>query len=146
MPAPQKAAGEAVTRHQPQKPRLSWTILPPEGRTEPAPPMPACTLEGGWSDGTVEAWRKLWALPQATQWQADDSELAVWILIHETIWYRSPKGPSPTLISQMRGIDDKHGLNPRAMRDLVWRIGDSDEGAAVKPKRKQRRSVDLKLV
>lgn len=47
--------------------RGSWTELPAEGRTEPAPEWPAPTQTAR----EAELWAEMWATPQALVWERD---------------------------------------------------------------------------
>lgn len=101
--------------------------------------MPAAPWQDGWHAGSVEQWERLWSTPQATQWREDDPELDRWILLHEVVWFRS-KTPSIGMLTEMRQIEDRHGLNPKAMAAMVWRIGEP-EAPQQRPKPARRRTL-----
>lgn len=122
-----KPDGQKVTRHAPQ---FGWTNLPAEGRKGKAPTLPAVRH---WTEFTLGWWRDLWATPQATQWDEDNPELIRLALLHETIWSSdAEKGPSPGILSEMRQIEDRFGLNPKAMLQLRWRIDEAPVPASTR--------------
>lgn len=107
-------------RRNRMQPAFGWTTLPADGRPGKAPTLPTARR---WTDFTLNWWKALWATPQATQWAEDSPELFRLALLHETIWGASDeKGPSPGILSEMRQIEDRFGLNPKAMLQLRWRI------------------------
>lgn len=112
---------------------FGWTDLPKAGCKGKPPALPA--IKPTWHAETRRWWATLWAMPQATIWARDDSELFRLALLHEHVWHRSP-APSATLLAEMRQIEDRHGLNPKAMLQLRWRIVDDAAGVAAKPIRK----------
>jgi hypothetical protein len=69
----------------------------------------------------------LWATPQATQWAEDDSELERWALLQEWVWAPEPPASIGALLSELRQIEDRHGLNPKALLTLRWRMVADDE-------------------
>ena len=113
-----KPDGAKVTRH---KPRFDWVDLPVAHELE-APELPEWTL---WHAKTVELWRDLWTKPQAVMWDASGSSLFVWAkLIDDLI---SGRSEAVKVSGELRQIEDRHGLTPKAMMQLRWRIVD-DEG------------------
>lgn len=139
MPRYPKPDGERVNHHALA---FDWVALPAEGRDGPVPELPERTPE--WAESTREWWARLWATPQATQWAEDDPEIARLALLHQTVWHESPKGPSPGLLNEMRQIEDRHGLNPKAMLQLRWRVVAQAGAEESKPKAaKGRRGLEL---
>lgn len=136
MPRYPKPDGERVNHHALA---FDWVGLPAEGRPGPAPKMP----DREWASSTREWWARLWATPQATQWAEDDPEIARLALLHQTIWHESPNGPSPGLLSEMRQIEDRHGLSPKAMLQLRWKIVRTETAEEQKPKSSGRRGLEL---
>lgn len=129
-----KPDGQKVTRHAP---KFDWVSLP-ERREEPAPELPAWRL---WNDKTVEWWTELWTRPQATQWDQDGSTLWTLACLYDDLI--SNRAEAAKVSAEMRQHEDRHGLNPKAMLQLRWRVsGDSE------PNRSQtrRRRSALKVV
>ena len=123
-----KPDGERRNRHAPA---FGWKVLPAEGRKGPTPPLPDWRK---WSESTLTWWQALWATPQASQWLTDDPELPRLALMHETVW--SSSRPSAALLTEMRQIEDRHGLSPKAMLQLRWIVAEPAPSEAPKPKPK----------
>jgi len=121
-----KPDGQKVTRHAPT---FQWITLPAEGRQGTAPTLPKIRL---WSAATKAAWKLLWSSPQATQWDQTGRTLHAWAALHHDLveGERAVAG----VAAEMRNIADRHGLNPKAMLQLRWRIAES-EPEEVAPKR-----------
>lgn len=122
-----KPDDQKVTRHAP---RFGWTDLPSEGRQGPPPALPADRI---WQPLTLEWWAKLWAQPEATQWKQDGSTLIALAALWDDLF--AGRFPAMKLSPEMRAIEDRHGLNPKAMLQLRWRVV-SDELAERRPKPK----------
>jgi hypothetical protein len=122
----QKPTDQKINRN-PTK--LSWVSLPPGGRIAAPPELPDNLLKQGtvWMPATLEAWSRMWASPQALMWDQTGQSLHAWAILHDAL-IRGDKAPAP-LIGEMRQIEDRHGLNPKAMAQLCWRIGDEDDEA-----------------
>jgi hypothetical protein len=118
-PAP-KPDDERVTRHAPQ---FTWTNLPADGNPAPAPPLPRAPKGRAWLKQTRTWWAALWATPQSTQWRRDDPEMQRLAAMHDRFWRGESTGAE---LSEMRQIEDRHGLNPKAMLQLRWRIVDAE--------------------
>lgn len=126
----------------------SWTILPASGRPGPAPELPPLR---SWSDQTRAWWAGLWATPQATQWDASGRTLHGLALLYEQV--QLFPGRSAGALSEMRQIEDRHGLNPKAMAQLRWRIASPADASPVPAlkagpagrKAAARRAIVLKL-
>ena len=102
------------------KPTFEWTLLPATGRKGPAPKLPAKTPDRNpWSATTKSWWSKLWHTPQATQWREDDDELYRLAWLRERFWLGQATGTDQNV---MLAIEDRHGLNDKAMMNLRWRI------------------------
>jgi len=61
-------------------------------------------------------------------------------LLWERLWVADE--PSASLLAEMRAIEDRLGLNPRAMLQLRWRIGPPTE-AKVSPIARPRRKLKV---
>ena len=114
-----------VTRHTPKH---QWAVLPANGRKGAPPKLPAWR---SWSADTRKAWAVLWSKPQAVMWDQDGSSLFRWALLHELMIDEDVKNPA-VLSAEMRQLEDRHGLSPKAMAQLAWKIGADDE-AEVEP-------------
>jgi hypothetical protein len=74
--------------------------------------------------GARGAWRYLWSLPQAVAWE----ELA---LVRTVARYAvalvaaERPGATPYLLSEVRQLEDRLGLNAVSMRRLMWEVADS---------------------
>lgn len=120
-----KPDGQKVTRHAPT---FDWVILPASGRKGPVPKLPGGTK---WLKATREAWADLWSSPQAVAWDQSGRTLHSWAEAHHALQEAKKDGKSVTpILAEMRSIEDRHGLNPKAMLQLRWRIVD-DEGVVV---------------
>jgi len=90
-------------------------------------------------------WIRLWQSPQATQWDDTNFDaITRYVILHEKARVFMWDGPMLTAVAQ---IEETHGLTPRAMRRLFWRIKGSSEAttmdhlAPVKPIRKEREEL-----
>jgi hypothetical protein len=127
-------------RRRKNTPTFGWTILPAAGREGDPPPMPAIPawLEvecGDWPASTVQAWSQLWCKPQATAWDQSGSTLRHWVVLHAK---DIALGINASERAEMRQIEDRHGLNPKALLQLRWRIDDSVTSAAPTPPTRER--------
>jgi hypothetical protein len=109
-------------------PTFGWTVLAPKPRVK----MPALPT-GKWSAETRQWWRVLWRRPQAVMWDPTGLSLRTAARLYEAI-VRGESALAP-LSAELRQIEDRHGLNPRAMLQLRWRIADPGdlEGVAAGP-------------
>lgn len=122
-------------------PVFSWTTLPLDGRSGPAPELP----EGReWPSATRSAWETMWRKPQATQWDEDGSSLHRWAWLHADLTLG--KGGAASLSSEMRQIEDRHGLSPKAMLQLKWRIGTDEATDKAERPKTQRGRRKLRVV
>ena len=122
-----KPDGQKVTRHAPQ---FGWTDLPMEGRKGKAPLLPKWRL---WHAETEKWWKALWATPQATQWKQDGSTLFVLATLYDDLI--GGRAEPAKVSAEMRQHEDRHGLNPKAMLQLRWRVTDPDAVANSAPAR-----------
>lgn len=101
------------------------TVLPAEGRKGRTPVWP---LDPEPSPGERRMWVRLWKTPQAYAWgQLGGIEFAA------ARYVRLVCAPSETVrgsvITQISGMEDRLGLTPRSMKQMLWVI-DSTELAA----------------
>jgi len=144
-----KPDGQKVTRHEPA---FGWVDLPAAGRPGPPPPLPSYVT---WSVYTKRAWAEMWASPQATQWDQSGRTLVGWAeLVEQKVraerarvspppaliaaglleikgWEKlfGHKAPAVSVYGELRQIEDRHGLNPKAMLQLRWRITSAEVAA-----------------
>lgn len=105
-----------------------WITLPAEGRLGSAPKLslPAQItkdFEGDQRAAKRSAralWAKWWASPMATMWSTDDAPSLTRLLI--MITRAGETGGSSAELGEIRQLEDRFGLNPRARRSLFWRI------------------------
>ncbi len=139
-PAPKPDA----ERRRTNAPSFEWKILP-TSHDIAAPELPEWRI---WQDRTREWWTNLWAKPQATQWVADGSTLfSLALLMDDVIAGRTDVNKASP---EIRQHEDRHGLNPKAMLQLRWRIDEppAAEESAARPRRKvdARRKRALKVI
>ena len=136
-----KPDGDAVTRHKQQ---FSWVDLPATGRRGNPPALPKRVAGSkAWSAQTKAAWRAMWKKPQATQWDQDGSSMHMWAMLHEDMIQAQKKEKSipASVAGEMRQIEDRHGLTPKAMLQLRWRVADPVVAQKAKPKVSDDRKV-----
>jgi hypothetical protein len=64
-------------------------------------------------------WKKLWALPQAIEWERMQCEDIVALYVR-AFCAASEGEPDTKMLAEVRQLDAKIGLSPKAMRDLRW--------------------------
>lgn len=127
-----KPDGQKVTRHEP---KFGWTDLPEAGRTEPAPELPDWRK---WMPSTFAWWADLWTKPQATAWEQDGSTLWTLACLYDDLI--AGRTDAAKVSAEMRQHEDRHGLNPKAMLQLRWRVvSDQADEDAPAPKASDRR-------
>lgn len=125
---------------------FDWVMLPAEGRVGPAPKLPSKPIVAGpgvWSKSTKDWWADLWRSPQAVVWDQSGRTLFRLALLHELL---DAGGVAVAgLASEMRQIEDRHGLSPKSLLQLRWRIveaGDVVQLPVVSKRRGQLKVVD----
>jgi hypothetical protein len=106
-------------RRRRNKTSYTGTDLPTSGRSQPAPKLPEWR---SWDPRTRKSWRTMWKSPQATQW--DPSGISLWTYAHLVDLLVTAKYPAHRLSPELRAHEDRHGLNPKAMATLRWRVVD----------------------
>lgn len=119
---------------------FSWTYLPAAGRKGKTPPLPKWRI---WHPETLVWWRKLWTTPQATQWKDDGSTLLVLAALYDDLI--SGRSDPAKVSAEMRQHEDRHGLNPKAMLQLRWRLDDGEQTTTT-PIAPKRRTKPAKVV
>lgn len=138
-PAP-KPDAERLRRNAPT---FGWVELPADGREGPIPdlpdPQPWMVEKGGWPVATRAAWKRLWEKPQATQWDQDGTTLHGWALLHASM---AINGVTSAGLGELRSIEGLHGLSPKAMVQLRWRVTGDTGNATLATPRRNASSVD----
>lgn len=112
-----KADSERQRRNAPS---FEWVNLPKGGRGGKAPGMPKGRQ---WSTATRSMWRDLWKLPQAVMWDPAWPVFSDWCLLREAMLEK----PMASTSAELRMLEDRLGLNPKAMLALRWRIVDDEQ-------------------
>ncbi|MGD9996968.1 MAG: hypothetical protein AB7R77_05960 [Ilumatobacteraceae bacterium] len=118
---------------------FDWSDLPAAGRPGKPPKLPALRT---WSAETRRWWAELWSKPQATAWDQTGSTAVGMAVLYEDLQHVDPARVAG-LLAELRAHEDRHGLNPKAMLQLRWRIVKPEEPAvtASKPKTDRRKRV-----
>lgn len=98
--------------------RPAFRRLPAAGRDTPPPAWP---LGGRASKGELELWAELWRSPQAVAWEELGWVRTVARYARITIAAERPRAIA-AVMSEARQLEDRLGLNPKAMRSLGWEI------------------------
>ncbi len=110
---------------------FDWTVLPVEGRKGRAPALPALRV---WDDEDRAYWRALWRKPQAVVWEREGHVEFVARLLALRHDFVHGDGAAAALSGEMRQLEDRLGLNPKALMGLRWRIVADEVAAARRPK------------
>lgn len=106
------------TRRRRNPPTIPTTVLPAGGRQGPIPRPPSFVQLGkvgrAW-------WRWAWQTPQAAAWP-DGSEVTV--ARRAQLEEQYAESGDVKLLPEMRQLDDRLGLSPKAMAQLRWKIAD----------------------
>jgi hypothetical protein len=117
-----KGDGERRNRAERQ---FDWSVLPMEGRDGPPPALPAWRE---WTSQTLAWWAELWATPQATMWDQSGRSMHTLALLHHELM--TDASNAAKVSAEMRQHEDRHGLTPKAMLQLRWRISSQPAVAA----------------
>lgn len=104
-------------RRNPNPPAFGWVILAPRPRVK----APALPKGRAWCPETVAWWRELWGRPQAAMWDETGITLHPAARLHDLI---ATKGTTASLEAELRHHYDRHGLSPKGLLQLRWRVGD----------------------
>lgn len=99
--------------------------LPAEGRLGPAPEYPLSAP----LPAELEMWSRLWALPQAVEWERIQCEDMVALYVRTYVLATSDGIASPQLqklLAEIRQLDSKIGISPSAMQSLRWERAEPD--------------------
>lgn len=97
--------------------RAEWRRLPASGRAGDPPEWPLSKP----TRAEAELWRQLWASPQAIAWEAFGWARTVARYCRAAI-QAEKRGALAFLLSEVRQLEDRIGLNPKAMKHLQWVI------------------------
>lgn len=137
MPATPKPPGQRVRRNRDQK---QWRGLPAEGRRGKAPTLPA--KRPAWLRATREWWTTIWASPMATAWLPAD--VPVLIRLARMV-ERELRGEAVVAeLAEMRQLEDRFGLSPRARRLLQWEVANAGVKADEEPEPEQRQLAPVR--
>lgn len=120
------------------------TVLPSGGRVGDVPAWPLSRDE-------PSLWADLWRTPQAAAWErlGWTRVVARYAVLIEAV-EDSEGVPAAALLGEVRQMEDRLGLNPKAMRSLLWEVADLDQVAdkrvTEKPSRTAAKRAELKIV
>jgi len=103
-------------------PAHGFKHLPAEGRSGPTPSWPLTTFA---SDDEDAMWIRLWKLPQAIEWERMHCEDIVALYVRAFV--RASDADNYKLLAEVRQLDSKIGISPRAMMDLRWETDEQPE-------------------
>lgn len=106
---------------------MPWTILPLH-HDVPAPPLPSWRE---WNPATVSWWKDLWTRPQAACWDPTGFTLDVLAMLHDDVF--SGRVEMKRVSAEIRQWGDLHGLTPKAMVGLRWRLASETDSAVEAP-------------
>jgi hypothetical protein len=104
--------------------RVGPVKLPAGGRKGEPPAWP---LPGGMDGFEEQAWRELWATPQAAAWEAHGWSRVV-ARYCRVLVEAEQRGAKATARNQATLLEDRLGLTPKAMRLLLWTIAEDEVG------------------
>lgn len=93
--------------------------LPASGRRGDPPAWPL----GRPTKAERELWLELWRSPQAVAWESLGWARSVARYVR-TVLVAEARGAPATTLAEARQFEDRLGLNPLAMRRLMWEIVD----------------------
>jgi hypothetical protein len=108
-----KPEGETVHRVQLKH---GWQDLPAQ-HDGPVPELPDWRE---WDILTIAWWNDLWKKPQAAMWQQDGSTLFPLACLMDDLI--SVRDGSAKVTGEIRAYEDRHGLSPKSMQQLLWRV------------------------
>jgi hypothetical protein len=133
MAPPRKPEVERVRRNVPDP----STFIPTKPRGE-VPAAPGLLVH---EPHALEWWDRLWREPIAVLWRSfDEPAVARLCLLYAQVFagLLDDKG----VLMEVRSLEDRFGLNPRARQQLRWLVAEESAGPAKpKPARRQRLKV-----
>lgn len=122
-------AKDPTSRRRRNAPAVNLQELPRDGYQGPIPDWPVGMVPG---PDVAGVWSSLWRRPQAAAWAHMGFENAVARLAVLTVAAMDPGAPSAVL-TEVRQMEDRLGLNPASMQRLRWKLADEAEEAEVVP-------------
>lgn len=95
-----------------------WIVLPLAGRPGAAPDWPLTSATAR----ELDVWARLWATPQATQWERLAQEVQVAIYVRRLVEVEKP-GAAAALGSLVVRLADGLGLTIPGLRANRWQLG-----------------------
>lgn len=119
------------------------TMLPASGRTGDTPGWPLAIAE-------PPVWAELWHQPQAVFWERNMLARVVARYAMLLVASETPDAPA-ALLGEVRQLEDRLGLNPKAMRSLLWEVTEDEVGAkrdtvADAPSKAASKRAELRIV
>ncbi len=74
----------------------------------------------------IQLWKRLWKLPQALEWERMHCEDIVALYVRAFIRATAIDADAK-MLAEVRQLDAKIGLSPKAMRDLRWETDEADD-------------------
>lgn len=103
--------------------RVGPVQLPAEGRKGVPPPWP---FEGYPNEAEGRIWTRLWHLPQAVMWEKQNDLYTIARYCRLLATVEAEAAPSAALHAQVTALEDRIGMNPKAMRLLMWQVADDE--------------------
>ncbi len=113
-----------------------FRLLPHEGRKGDPPDWPLASFP---THDETRIWKRLWALPQAVEWERMRCEDIVALYVRA--FCLASKEDDVKLYAEVRQLDAKIGLSPKAMQDLRWETDEAreeEDDSSDKPDRQTR--------
>lgn len=107
--------------------RPDWRRLPSTGRTGVPPDWP---LPGRGTRAELALWGELWCSPQAVAWEALGWVRGVARYARCVVRAENRRTATAALLAEVRQLEDRLGLNPLAMKRLMWEINDEPASGA----------------
>ncbi len=94
--------------------------MPVEGRSGDPPAWPLSEQgDPGWGEREMLLWRRLWAMPQAVQWEQAGQDLEVALYVRRLVEVEQP-GAGASLATLVRQMADALGLTIPGLRVPLW--------------------------
>lgn len=122
-------------------PKFGWVDLPAAGRPGAPPKLPSWRK---WAPGTAKWWKDLWATPQATQWEQSGRTLFALACLYDDLI--AGRADAAKVSAEMRQHEDRHGLNPKSMLQLRWRVVEATDATILKAEPRRSRYDHLKVI
>jgi len=109
----------ALRRDRPSD-QAEWITLPAAGRPGDPPvwPLPSSVKR------ERDLWARLWAMPQAVEWERQGLELTVGMYVRRFVIGEKRSAP-PAALTIIRQLADSLGLTTPGLRANRWKISDS---------------------